>query len=94
MLGRISAPGGNEHVLLVIDQRQEGPDQATPTEVLVADLFPPGRNVRLYAVVRVGRDHDEPGSARRSLRTAERVTSTPHFSQVMPLKRIFLYFPQ
>ena len=30
----------------------------------------------------------------RSRRTDGRVTSTPHFSQVMPLKRMFLYLPQ
>ena len=30
----------------------------------------------------------------RSRRTFERATSTPHLSQMIPLKRIRLYFPQ
>ena len=30
----------------------------------------------------------------RSRRTLERVTSTPHLSQILPLKRRRLYFPQ
>ena len=45
-------------------------------------------------VDRIPVDRGIMGAVMRSRRTEDRVTSTPHFSQTMPLYRGFLYLPQ